>query len=145
MDVERGREASCCNPADACVFAKALRAHSACCELARRESIGEGDRLTCSSAVARVNCDTLAALLRERAAFALRLPREPAPLLHGKALQLHCGGLEGLRQALGAPTPDVHRMVGQAQRRWGGLMDLPWDALVRSIATWTPRRRPARR
>jgi hypothetical protein len=106
MDVERGREASCCNPADACVFAKALRAHSACCELARRESIGEGDRLTCSSAVARVNCDTLAALLRERAAFALRLPREPAPLLHGKALQLHCGAWKGFgrRSARQRPT-----------------------------------------
>jgi hypothetical protein len=142
MDSERNPGVSCCGAADACVFAKALRMRSASCELVRREALGDGDTLVCSSAVAHANCATLAALMRERASFALRLPRDPAPLMHAKALQLHCGGLAGVQQALQTDTPDVHRMVGQAQQRWGSLMDLPWNDIVRAIAAWAPRRGP---
>ena len=126
-----------------CVFAKALRLRVAQCELVRREALGEGDTLSCSSPTARLNCATLAALMRERATFALRLPREPAPLMHAKAMQLHCGGLTGLRRALNGPA-DVHRLVGAAQERWGSLTEAPWDELVRAIATWSPQRRRPR-
>lgn|SRR5512146_1118070 len=125
-----------------CVFAKALRLHVAECELVRRESLGEGDALSCSSPTARINCATLAALMRERATFALRLPREPAPLMHAKALQLHCGGLTGLRRAVDpAGAADVHRLVAAAHERWGSLTELPWDDLVHAIAAWSPQRR----
>jgi hypothetical protein len=133
--------ATCCHGASACVFTKALLAHAAQCELASRQSVGETDALTCGSAVAHTNCTTLAALMRERSAFALRLPRPPAPLMHGKALQLQCGGLRGLQRALDAPQADVHRMVGLAHEQHGSLLDLPWQALVEAIVAWQPRRR----
>lgn len=132
---------SCCQGAQACVFTKALLAHAAVCELASRHAAGETDLVRCSSPVAQTNCTTLAALLRERATFTLRLPRAPAPLMHTKALQLQCGGLTGLQQALGVAQPDVHRMVGLAQARHGSLLDLPWQKLVEAIAAWQPRRR----
>lgn len=133
--------ASCCHGPSACVFTKALLARSASCELARRHAVGETDAVTCASPVALANCGTLSALLRERAGFALRLPRPPAPLMHGKALQLQCGGLLALQRCLDAPQPDVHRMVGLAHERHGSLLDLPWQALVEAIVAWQPRRR----
>lgn len=133
--------ASCCHGASACVFTKALLAHAAHCGLAQRQTVGEADVLVCGSPVAHVNCGTLAALMRERAGFALRLPRPPAPLVHGKALQLQCGGLAAMRHSLQAEAADVHELVGLAQERHGSLMDLPWQALVEAMAAWQPRRR----
>jgi hypothetical protein len=123
------------------VFTKALLAHAARCELAIRHSAGEIDALTCSSPVARTNCATLSALLRERAMFTLRLPRPPAPLVHAKALQLQCGGLRGLQQVLDAPSADVHGLIGMAHERHGSLLELPWQQVVDAIAAWQPRRR----
>ena len=132
---------ACCHGPAACVFTKALLVHAARCELATRHGVGETDSVSCASPVARTNCATLSALLRERAAFALRLPRPGAPLMHAKALQLQCGGLQALQHALDAPQPDVHRMVGLAHERHGSLLDLPWQALVEAIVAWQPRRR----
>jgi hypothetical protein len=132
---------ACCHGASACVFTKALLAHAAQCELATRQSAGETDAVVCGSPVALTNCATLAALMRERAGFALHLPRPPALLMHAKALQLQCGGLAGLQHALEVPQPDVHRMVGLAHERHGSLLDLPWQAIVEAIIAWQPRRR----
>jgi hypothetical protein len=141
MDDPAASAPSCCHVASACVFAKALLARAAHCELAQRQSVGEADALVCSSPVAQVNCGTLAALMRERAGFTLRLPRPPAPLVHAKALQLQCGGLAALREQLQAPQADVHAMVGLAHERHGSLMDLPWQPMVLAMAAWQPRRR----
>jgi hypothetical protein len=132
---------ACCESGSVCVFAKALLARAAVCELAQRRSLGEREIVQCSSVVARTNCGTLAALMHERARFALRLPSPGHPMIHAQALRLHCGGLLGLKQALGAEQAEVHAMVGVAQERYGSLMQLPWDVIVRSIAGWQPHRR----
>jgi hypothetical protein len=132
---------ACCESGSVCVFAKALLARVAVCELAARRSIGEREIVECRSAVARTNCGTLAALMHERARFALHLPGPGHPMIHAQALRLHCGGLLGLQRALGAEQADVHIMVGLAQERYASLMQAPWDAIVRDIAAWQPHRR----
>jgi hypothetical protein len=135
---------ACCAGPTACVFTKAVLAREAGCELARRQAVGERDLVACASPVAHTNCTTLAALLRERATFALRLSPHGAPLVHAKALQLQCGGLRALQLALDGETatpPDVHRLVGLAHDRWGSLMDAPWGEIVPALAAWQPRRR----
>lgn len=133
---------SCCEGSSsmACVFSKALLARSAVCERSERRSVGERELIECSSPVALTNCGTLAALLHERARFALRLPGPGHPIVHAQALRLQCGGLLGLQQALGAAQADVHRMVGVAQQRWGSLTELPWDGIVLSLKQWQARR-----
>lgn len=125
----------------ACVFRRALLARTAVCELARRDCFGEREVVVCGSPPARTNCATLAALLHERARFALKLPRAGQPLLHAQAMRLHCGGLAGLRQVLGADGADVHRLVMLAQERHGSLTELPWAPLVGAVVAWQPRRR----
>lgn len=123
------------------MFAKALLARSARCELARRRVVGEGEGVECGSPVARINCGTLAALLHERARFALRLPAPGQPLMHMHALKLQCGGLAALRDQLGGVADDVHALVKQAQHEHGSLADLPWPRLVAAVVAWQPRRR----
>lgn len=132
---------ACCHGPMACVFTKALLTRAAGCELARRGAAGETELLSCTSPVAHANCGTLAALMHERARFALRLPRPPAPLLHVRALQLQCGGLTALQGCLGAAVCDVHTLVGLAHERHGSLMELPWPTLVQAMVAWQPRRR----
>ena len=133
--------ALCCDSDQACVFAKALLSHTAGCELAQRRGIAERVLVECPSPVARTNCGTLAALLHERARFALRLPPPGRPLIHMQALRLQCGGLTALQQVLEAPDRDVHRLVGAAHDRHGSLADLPWAPLVAALAAWQPPRR----
>ncbi len=125
----------------ACVFAKALLSRSAGCELARRRQVAERVLVECPSPVARTNCNMLAALMHERARFALRLPPASRPLIHMQALRLQCGGLMALQQQLGSDDADVHRLVGLAQERHGSLVDLPWEPLVAALARWQPVRR----
>ena len=134
----------CCGSAVACVFSKALLARTAGCALAQRSTRGEQDLVSCGAPVARINCGTLAALLHERARFALRLPAPGRPLMHVHALRLQCGGLAALAQVLDSDG-DVHRMVLDAQERHGSLAGLPWDRLVPAVAAWQPRRRAAHR
>lgn len=132
---------ACCDTDHACVFAKALLARAATCELSQRRAIAERDLLECTSPVARINCGTLAALLHERARFALRLPAPAHPLIHSQSLRLQCGGLAALRQELAVTGSDVHRMVAAAQEKHGSLTELPWTAIVAAIVAWQPRGR----
>ena len=137
-------DAGCgCAVPTACVFSKALLAQHARCHLAERRAVGERELLVCGSGPALVNCGTLAALLRERATFALKLPRAGTPIEHAKALRLHSGGLAGLRRALDGAGPDVHGLVQQAQARWGSLTEAPWPQIVQAIVEWAPRPRRA--
>lgn len=137
-------ESACCAAGpDACVFTKALLAQRARCALVQRQTVGEREQLVCTGPVARINCATMAALMRERSTFALRLPRSGAPIEHAKALRLQCGGLAGLQQALGSAQPEVHQMVMQAHERWGSLLDAPWAEIVAAIVAWQPRARRA--
>ena len=123
-----------------CVFEKALAAGCAGCATSVRRALAEREAIGCASPTARTNCATLAALLRERAAFALRLP--PAgPLPHAAVMRLACGGLAALRDCAAPEEPDVRRLVASAQARFGSLADLPWPQVVAGVLAWQGRRR----
>lgn len=123
-----------------CVFHAALLARNAECELAQRRALAERETLACSSAPAHLNCETLERLFLERATFPLHL-HPSAPMTHGTVMRLHCGGIQGLQQVLGADHADVHRLVTQAQEVHGSLTELPWSDIVAHIVAWQPRRR----
>jgi hypothetical protein len=123
-----------------CVFAKALQAGCAGCRLAVHGALAERETIGCASGPAHANCATLLALLRERCAFALRLP-PGAPAPHAAGLKLQCGGIAGLRGALGAGDADVHGQVAAARERFGSLTRLPWPEVVAAVSAWQGRRR----
>ena len=91
-----------------------------------------------------MHASALAALMHERARFALRLPGPGQLLMHSQALRLQCGGLAGLRQAVAAIDGDVQHLVDLAHRCDGGPAGLPWDALVAAMRAWAPRQRRPR-
>jgi hypothetical protein len=124
----------------ACVFEKALAAGCATCATSVRRALAEREAIGCTSPTARTNCDMLAALMRERATFALKLVPGGA-LPHAAALRLACGGLAGVRECVEPGQADVHRLVSAAQRRFGSLADLPWRDVVVAVVAWRVRRR----
>jgi hypothetical protein len=123
-----------------CVFEKALLSGCVGCEAARKHALAERETIACALPVARNNCATLIALLRERSAFALKLAPGAVPP-HALMIKLQCGGLAGLRQTVAPEENDVHRLIGAAHERHGSLADLPWPAVVAAVLAWQGRRR----
>ena len=130
--------------AHACVFARALLARRANCTFADRHALAEREAVACRSPVARANCATLFAMLRERSAFALREGHGEGPLPHALAMRLSCGGIDGLAHAVGAgagAAHDVHARVAAAHARYGDFAALPWADIVAAVAAWRGRPR----
>jgi hypothetical protein len=124
----------------------AVLARQGGCPLLTMALVGEAERPHCASPVANTNCRTLHALLRERSTFALRLPPPATPLSHAAELRLQCGGLGGLAAALGKPEvapPDIHALVMEARNAFGGLLGIPYAAVVASVVRWEGRPRAA--
>ena len=129
-----------------CVFEKALLPRHAVCSLAQGRSVGERDAVACTVPVARAECGRLAGLLREKSAFALRVPTTQRILPHAQLMRIQCGGLDGLRRLLDAQAPaiDVHRLVCLARERYGDIDALPFSEIVQGVAAWQGRRRRER-
>ena len=126
-----------------CVFENALLSGCAVCELSASHAVAERQIIACTSPVARVDCGQLAALLREKSAFALRLTSTRRILPHAMMMKIQCGGLQGMRQALDpvAGQPDVRRMVLKGRERYGELARLPFSDIVQGVAAFRLRRR----
>jgi hypothetical protein len=126
-----------------CVFENALLSGCAVCELSASHAVAERQIIACTSPVARVDCGQLAALLREKSAFALRLTSTRRILPHAMMMKIQCGGLQGMRQALDpvAGQPDVRRMVLKGRERYGELATLPFSEIVQGVAAFKLRRR----
>jgi hypothetical protein len=126
-----------------CVFENALLSGCAVCELSASHAVAERQIIACTSPVARVDCGQLAALLREKSAFALRLTSTRRILPHAMMMKIQCGGLQGMRQALDpvAGQPDVRRMVLKGRERYGELAMLPFSEIVQGVAAFQSRRR----
>lgn len=126
-----------------CVFEKALLAGAAVCECSTSLALAERQMIACSSPVARVDCGQLAALLREKSAFALRLTSTQRILPHAMMMKIQCGGLQGLKQVLDreAPLPHVRALVLKGRERHGELAALPYSEIVKGVAAFQLRKR----
>ena len=126
-----------------CAFEKALLARHAVCELAVQHQIAERETVECMQPVARAVCVQMVGLLREKSAFALRLPDTHRTLSHAMVMKVQCGGLDGLKSLLDpqALAPNVRRLVRLAQERYGDLAALPFSEIVQGVAASKVRRR----
>lgn len=129
----------------ACPFEKAVMICQCACREAQRVNIAERVTVSCLSPQAQGECSLLLGLLRRNAAFALRLTHPDAVLPHAKDLKVQCGGLRGLQgalrqEAVGARVEDIRGLVLEAQARFGGLQELPYNEIVRGIAGFQARR-----
>ncbi len=110
-----------------------------------RHQFAERETVACAQPVARALCAQMAALLRDKSAFALGLTGTQHALPHAMVMKIQCGGLDGLKSLLdaGAVAPDVRRLVRLAQERYGDLGALPFSEIVQGVAAWQARRRHA--
>lgn len=86
-------------------------------------------------------CADMLNQIRKSASFALGSAQAPAALPHAKALQIQCGGLTGLQNALDQVEPnrrvsDIYSLVKRAIKRYSSLADLPEQDIVRGIASF---------
>ncbi|MGP1677328.1 MAG: hypothetical protein ACTS6J_09245 [Burkholderiales bacterium] len=146
-----------------CAFERALLAGACACSLAARRNIAEREAVACGLLPAREECAALCALLRRNSAFALKLTQIDAPLPHAKEMKLQCGGLQGVQRALSlaaavdsparesppavqglVSVADVRGLVEAARQKFGDLQNLPYSAIVQSVAAYQIRRRRTR-
>jgi len=131
-----------------CPFEKAILGTQCACEMASRFSVAEQMGVECRSDIARNNCATLLALMRERARFALKVTDTSAGLPFGKEMKVMLGGLIGLQRQMAteegtavARVQNIHSLVKQAQAAYGSLDALPYQEIVRTIAAYQGKRR----
>ena len=129
-----------------CPFEKAILSAQCACEMATRFSVAEQMGVECRSDIARNNCATLLAFMRERARFALKVADTSAGLPFGKEMKVMLGGLIGLQRQMVpqegvARVQNIHALVQQAQAVYGSLDALPYQEIVKSIAAFQGKRR----
>ncbi|MDH5512994.1 MAG: hypothetical protein OEY27_07270 [Gammaproteobacteria bacterium] len=128
-----------------CPFEKAILSSRCDCGLATRFSVAERMGVNCRSDIARNNCTTLLALMRDRARFALKVTDTSDHLPFGKEIKVMIGGLVGLQSLItpadAARVDDIHGLVRQAQEQYGSLMALPYHEIVKSITAYRSKRR----
>jgi len=131
-----------------CPFEKAILGAQCACEMATRFSVAEQMGVECRSDIARNNCATLLAFMRERARFVLKVTDTSAGLPFGKEMKVMLGGLIGLQRQLAteegaavARVQNIHALVQQAQAAYGSLDALPYQEIVKSIAAFQGKRR----
>ena len=129
-----------------CPFEKAILSAQCACELATRFSIAEQIGVNCRSGIARNNCTTLLALMRERARFALKVTGTSGSLPFGKEMKVMIGGLIGLQRLImteqgAARVNNIHALVQQAQEKYTSLESLPYQEIVKSITAFQGKRR----
>jgi hypothetical protein len=100
----------------------------------------------CRSDIARNNCATLLAFMRERARFVLKVTDTSTALPFGKEMKVMLGGLIGLQRQMApqegaARVQNIHALVQQAQAAYGSLDALPYQEIVKSIAAFQGKRR----
>jgi hypothetical protein len=129
-----------------CVYEKSLLSRNCSCSQAKKVCIAEREGVHCGSDEAQARCVKLMETLRKQARFALKSNDNQGALPHGKAMRLQVGGLRGLflllhSEAESAPVciDDVHALVSQAEERFGGLENLPYQVLIQQVAAYKGR------
>ncbi len=127
----------------ACTFGRALLSGCCACSLADRQCIAEREAPVCRVPAARAACGELLDLLRHKSLFAIREPKDAAPLTHAQNMKIQCGGLHGLQREVdgSATVNDVAALVAAAKRKFGAADRFPYQNIVRAVAAYLPRHR----
>lgn len=126
-----------------CVFEKALLSQAAVCEAGEHLFLAEREMIACRDPLVRAACGQLLGLLRQNAAFALKVKDAHRILPHAMTMKVQCGGLVGLKEVLDpdAHAPDVKKLILLAQAQYGALESLPFSRIVPGISHWQIRKR----
>ena len=128
-----------------CVFAKAILRRCCACSRSQKLFIAEREAIACKSPGGRQRCNEVLAILHDKAAFALKLPRIDSELPHAKELKVQCGGMLGLQESLKHESidivSDIHQLLEQSFEEYGSAEMLPYTEVVRGITRFIPRKK----
>ncbi len=125
----------------ACAFEKAIVSRTCGCRHANRHNLNARQTINCRSPEGQKLCANMLNQIRKSASFALGATQAPSALPHAKALQIQCGGLTGLQNALdrveqNQRVRDIYSLVKRAVKRFSSPDQLPEQEIVRSIASF---------
>jgi len=131
-----------------CAFEKALLQQCCQCHLARHFNLAERIGVACTVKVAHEQCREFLAIMHEKSVFALHFPLpETGKLPHAKEIKIQCGSVNGLL-ALARPdenNKDVNVLLVKTTTRFSGLDKLPYEQIVRDVASFEGRKRRPRK
>lgn len=126
-----------------CPFERALLSRCVVCFKARKLLLAEREAISCSEPEANVRCKVFHEALHQNARFALHIdPNQPWPF--GKEIRAQCGGVIGLKEALGhgeEMEADTAVLVTQGIEQFGAIDRFPYSAIMRAVVHYEPRRR----
>ena len=123
-----------------CIFAKAILRRCCNCRHAQKLLLAEREAMACLSATAQQRCERLLPLLRQKAAFALKLTHADGMLPHGKGVKVQGGSMLGLQQELEAnpieesSVEDIYNLLDQAEAFYDSFEKFPFNEIVRNIS-----------
>jgi hypothetical protein len=126
-----------------CPFERALLSRCVACFKSRKLLLAEREAITCSEKAANTQCLAFHQALHHNARFALHTdPSQPWPF--GKEIRAQCGGVLGLKEALGhgeGVEADVAELMLEGIGKFGGVEGFPYSAIMRAVVHYEPRRR----
>lgn len=129
-----------------CHYEKAILGLHCGCNRMRKLNLAEREAVHCEDEAGHRRCQRYLDSLRRAALFALRSRGEGQKLPHAKAIRLQVGGLRGLHHALHPqetvpqPIPDIDGLLDEAEKRWDDFERLPFDEIIKEMASWEGRR-----
>lgn len=131
-----------------CVYEKAINSRRCTCESSHRFNLADREGVACQSQQGHDRCSLLLRLMRQKASFALKLPdSDGIPLPHAKEIKVQIGGLLGLQGLLLADKQDsdsvenIDHILQQTLEQFGSFQQIPFNEIVKSIATFKGRQR----
>jgi hypothetical protein len=134
-----------------CLFEKGVLAGQCTCPLAERFYLAEREGVHCGSDPAQSQCEEWLKLVRQHARFALKSQDDTSILPHAKAMRMQVGGLRGLYlatcpgQALPAVIDDIHGLISAAVAQFQTLEEVPFQEVIKQIASYQGRKRRKKR
>lgn len=128
-----------------CPFERALLSRCVNCHKARPLLLAEREAISCTEEAANATCVAFSRALHHNARFALHIDdHQPWPF--GKEIRAECGGVLGLKTALGHAggadvSTDVSLLVDAAIARYGSVDGFPYSEIMRDVAHYEPRKR----
>ncbi|MCW8826549.1 MAG: hypothetical protein OQK78_09000 [Gammaproteobacteria bacterium] len=128
-----------------CTFSKAILRRCCGCRHAQKLLLAEREAMACLSVEGQLRCEKLLPLLRQKAAFALKLTHIDGKLPFGKEIKVQCGSMLGLQQELEAnpvqepKVEDIYNLIDQAEAFYDSINNFPFNEMVRTISHFKAR------
>ncbi|MFA7386321.1 MAG: hypothetical protein WCZ87_01525 [Thiohalobacteraceae bacterium] len=130
-----------------CVLEKALNNRKGTCSQSERFYLADREGVGCKADLAQRRCQDLLTRMRDAARFSLQMTHIGGPLPHNKEIKVQAGGLLGLQLLLhpecgdADQVTDIFALLNEAEIRYGGPVDFPYQDIVKQIARYQSRSR----